>query len=139
MTAEWTGGCQCGEIRYALNPDAVETMYACHCTDCQRQSASAFGISVIVKRSGFTLVDGTVKTWLTRAESGNTKRANFCPTCGVRIFHDDGDGSPWVSVKGGSLDDTANLKPGAHLWVKRQQPWLQLDDTLTRHQEEPPE
>lgn len=139
MSEKWTGGCQCGEIKYSLDPDGVETMYACHCRDCQRQSASAFGISVIVNRSGFELTDGAVKTWVTQSESGNSKRANFCPTCGVRVFHDNGDTSQWISIKGGTLDDSAHLKPGAHLWVKRRQSWLQLDDDLICHSEEPPE
>lgn len=139
MSDKWTGGCQCGEIRYRIDPGAVDTMYACHCRDCQRQSASAFGISVIVNYSGFDLTSGSVKTWITQSESGNSKRANFCPTCGVRVFHDNGDTSEWISVKGGTLDDPAHLKPGAHLWMKRRQPWLQLGDGLICHNEEPPE
>jgi len=120
-------------------PPRIQTMYACHCVDCQRQSASAFGISVIVERAGFSITEGAVKTWVTYGESGNPKRANFCPTCGVRIFHDDGDNSQWISVKGGTLDDSSHLEPGAHLWTKRQQSWLHLDDDLVRHAEEPPE
>lgn len=138
MTQVWTGGCQCSEVRYELSPDGIDTMYACHCTDCQRQSASAFGISIIVKRDAFRLVKGAVKTWMTQGESGNAKCANFCPTCGTRVFHDDGGDSAWISVKGGTLDDPAHLKPKAHLWVKRQQLWLKLDDNLIRHSEEPP-
>ena len=137
MSGKWTGGCQCGEIRYEIDPAAVHTMYACHCRDCQRQSAAAFGISVIVNRTGFELVEGEVKTWETHGDSGAAKRANFCPNCGVRIFHDGDDGSAWISVKGGTLDDNSVVKPGKHLWTKRMQPWLELADDLPRLDGEP--
>jgi len=43
------GGCQCGAIRYELSGEGLE-LYVCHCKECRKQSASAFGISVIVPR-----------------------------------------------------------------------------------------
>ena len=42
-----TGGCQCGSIRYRIKQEA-NMLYACHCRDCQKQSGSAFGLSLIV-------------------------------------------------------------------------------------------
>ena len=139
MSDKWTGGCQCGGIRYSLNANAVETMYACHCLDCQRQSASAFGISVIVARTGFNITRGTVKTWVTHGESGNPKHANFCPNCNIRVFHDNNGNNQWISVKNSTLNDSNHLNPGAHLWVKRRQAWLQLDRAIVCHQDEPPD
>ena len=43
------GGCQCGAIRYQLLR-APAALYACHCRDCQKQSSSAFGLSMWVER-----------------------------------------------------------------------------------------
>jgi len=40
-----TGGCQCGSIRYELI-GTPQMLYVCHCTDCQHQSSSAFGMSL---------------------------------------------------------------------------------------------
>jgi hypothetical protein len=37
-----TGGCQCGAIRYEIASFPL-LLYTCHCTDCQRQTGSAFG------------------------------------------------------------------------------------------------
>ena len=45
------GGCQCGAVRYEITgpPAAV---YACHCTECQRQSGSAFAMAAVIPQSG---------------------------------------------------------------------------------------
>ncbi len=44
------GGCQCGAIRYESEGQPI-ALYICHCRECQKQSASAFGISLDVNRS----------------------------------------------------------------------------------------
>jgi hypothetical protein len=44
------GGCQCGAVRYRLD-GKLYTLAVCHCTMCQRQSASAFGMSLAISRN----------------------------------------------------------------------------------------
>ena len=39
------GGCQCGAIRYRLLRAPV-ALCSCHCKHCQKQSSSAFGLSI---------------------------------------------------------------------------------------------
>jgi hypothetical protein len=60
MTQAMTGGCQCGRVRYR---------YACHCRECQKQSASAFGLSVPVPSADLT-VQGDVGCYERQADSG---------------------------------------------------------------------
>jgi hypothetical protein len=137
-TAEtWAGGCQCGEIRYEIASRRVLTLVCCHCRECQRQSASAFGMSMIMPRSALTLLHGTPKTWQRRSDRGTVNRAHFCPTCGVRIFHDGGDASAEISLKAGTLDDTGVLEPVGQIWIKRAQPWLRLPDDALIYEGEP--
>ena len=38
------GGCQCGAIGFASLGPALQ-LYICHCRECRKQSASAFGMS----------------------------------------------------------------------------------------------
>ena len=44
------------------------------------------------------------------------------------LYHAGGDvredGSPTLSMKAGTLDDTSAVAPTSHLWTKRAQPWL---------------
>ena len=49
MTAPYTGGCQCGSVRYVVTTEPIRLL-ACHCKECQRQSGSAFGMSMPVKK-----------------------------------------------------------------------------------------
>jgi hypothetical protein len=50
MAAPYTGGCVCGATCYRLTAEPL-TLYACHCTDCQKRSGSAFGLSMWVWQS----------------------------------------------------------------------------------------
>ena len=47
-----TGRCQCGAAAYSVSA-VPEAVYVCHCRECQKQSASAFGISVSVAKAQF--------------------------------------------------------------------------------------
>jgi len=125
-----TGGCQCGAVRYAIERTAILTLYCCHCRECQRQSASGFGMSMKVSRSGYHLQQGTPSVWERLTDRGGVTRMHFCAGCGVRICHDSGVDSAMVSLKAGSLDDTGWLRPVGHIWVKRGQPWVGLDPDL---------
>jgi hypothetical protein len=57
-----TGGCQCGEVRYEIHA-APREIYVRHCRECQRRSASAFGISVIVESADLLLTAGVPLAW----------------------------------------------------------------------------
>jgi hypothetical protein len=72
------GGCQCGTVRYEITDDPV-ALYVCHCRECQKQSSSAFGISVIVKRSEFRVARGEVKVWSRATDSGGTPQLCVLP------------------------------------------------------------
>ncbi|MDX1431517.1 MAG: GFA family protein [Gammaproteobacteria bacterium] len=121
----YTGRCQCGAIRYRINGEPL-LLYACHCRDCQKQSSSAFGMSLWVAREDFELLAGEPRIWETRGDSGALKRCAFCATCGSRIYHAGEDPGEPLSVKAGSLDDVSALRPIGHLWSRRAQPWLDL-------------
>ncbi|MEM7225667.1 MAG: GFA family protein [Pseudomonadota bacterium] len=136
MTEIHEGGCQCGAVRYRFT-GRPQTLYLCHCRDCQKQSASAFGMSLWVARENFEIVQGTPKVWIRGAASGGQVICSFCPECGSRLFHAGAPDSEVVSLKAGSLDDTSWLKPAGHLWTKSAQPWMRLDGAFAFEGEPP--
>ena len=137
---ERIGGCQCGAIRYRLNGPS-KMLYACHCSDCQKQSASAFGLSLIMDPNEVEITRGAdrLKTWDTRGDDGDIKRCAFCPECGTRIYHGSDDPQRNISIKAGSLDDTSWLRPVAHIWLKSAQPWVEIDAAQVRCFDREPE
>jgi len=137
MTERWAGGCQCRQVRYRLDAEQVKTLCCCHCRDCQKQSGSAFGMSLILPRDAFVLEQGTLAVWEHRSARGSLKRALFCPRCGGRVFNDGGEERALVSVKAGSLDDTTALRPAGHLWMKRAQRWVVIPAGALHYDGEP--
>ncbi|MBF2759163.1 MAG: GFA family protein [Ectothiorhodospiraceae bacterium AqS1] len=118
------GGCQCGAIRYRLK-QAPLTLYACHCRSCQKQSASAFGISMRMERQGVEFRGKTPRIWRTAGDSGAPKLCAFCAECGTRLYHTGEAFDDPLTIKGGSLDETSDLEPACHLWTMRSQKWTQ--------------
>jgi len=124
------GGCQCGAIRFEITENPM-ALYCCHCTNCQQQSSSAFGMSMLVPRDGFKFTKGEPSAFAIPTDSKSKKQGHFCGDCGTRIANDT-VGKPALSLKAGTLDDRAKLKPVGHIWVKSAQSWMIFDtDALT--------
>lgn len=131
-----TGGCQCGAVRYEIRGQPL-AVYICHCLECRKQSASAFGISVRVRRADFTLLSGTTRVWSRPTDSGRVLDCLFCPECGSRVWHEPGGGtSEYVTVKGGSLDEPVDVSAATHGWVKRKLPGIVIPDGAPQFQEQ---
>lgn len=109
-----TGGCQCSAVRYKITAKS-QTLYACHCTECQKQSASAFGMSLRVPRDAVE-VTGETKSMGRADPNAPATEGVFCPTCGTRIMHRR-ETRDTVNIKAGTLDDTSWLVPIGHLWA----------------------
>lgn len=113
------GGCQCGAVRYRSTGEPI-ALYVCHCRECQKQSASAFGLSLEVARSSLRLMRGTPRRWTRRTDSGRRLACLFCPECGSRLWHEAADRrAPTLTVKGGSLDEPSDLSSATHIWTAR--------------------
>ena len=123
------GGCQCGSVRYRVEGKPPFGLAVCHCTECQRQSGSAFGMSLAVASSAFKLRSGALKTFEVKCDSGRIKTCAFCLECGTRIYHQIGNG---MSIKAGTLDDTSSLKPDSHYWTMRKQSWVVVPDGVAQ-------
>lgn len=57
MPSPYAGTCMCGQIQFRLNAEPI-TLYACHCTDCQRRSGGALLLSMWVHRDSLEVLDG---------------------------------------------------------------------------------
>lgn len=138
MSNIYTGGCQCGQIRYELHGKPL-TLYLCHCKECQKQSSSAFGMSLTVPRDGVVIVQGQPVAWTRKSDSGRKVTCWFCDRCGTRLFHERTYNQETINIKAGTLDDTSWLRPVANVWTSSAQPWVSLSDQMLNYEGQPAE
>ena len=131
------GGCQCGAVRYEIAGPAA-AVYACHCTECQRQSGSAFAMAAVIPQEHFRITRGQPKMFA--RPTGPTKIMDcwFCADCGTRLYHmPTAPGYPNRNVKPGTLDDTSWLVPTIHFWTRSAQDWVVIPEGVTRYETQP--
>ena len=129
------GGCQCGAVRYELKGDPL-TCYACHCTDCQTASGSAFTLSMITNEHDMEVTNGEMAT-STVDVNGVAVQRHACAHCGVGLWFS-ADAYPGiVALKPGTFDDTCWFTPIAHLWTRSAQPWVKLDNGIAKYEKQP--
>lgn len=121
-TLPLTGGCPCGAIRYAVTAMPL-ALYACHCTDCQRKSGSAFALNMPVPANAFRIVQGTPKGWSSTGPSGEVTTAWFCGDCSGRLYGERPSRPDAMTLRAGTLDDTSWLVPAVHLFMRSAQAW----------------
>ena len=131
-----TGRCQCGEVQYE-SADEPLALYVCHCSECRRQSASAFGMSLEVPRAGFRVTRGAPKFWTRAADSGGRVKCAFCPNCGSRLWHESEGASETLTIKAGSLDEPVDVSAAIHIWTSRKLPGVAVPDGARQFPEEP--
>ena len=118
------GGCLCGQISYEAEIDA-DKVAVCHCTDCQVNSGTAFGVVAQVVDGNFVLRSGKLKEFEKIAESGRVRKLSFCPECGTRIHaRTDGDPSAFFGLRVGTIRQRRELKPKIQVWCRSALPWV---------------
>lgn len=117
--------CQCGTVTFHASLPKPLAVYICHCTQCQKQSASAFGVTAMFPAEGMwplpEAIQPFVSKWTRPTDSGNTLECYFCKCCGVRLLHrpilPDGTAKPMLSVKGGCVEGLA-LEGAKHVFAR---------------------
>ena len=116
------GSCHCGRIRYEADVDPA-LVSACHCTDCQVLSGSAYRVSVRAPAATFKLTSGTPKTYVKTADSGNRRVHAFCADCGAPVYACALADPPFYSLRVGGLQQRAQLPPRQQIWCRSAVPW----------------
>ena len=118
------GGCNCGQVRYSIDAQPV-AVAQCHCSNCRRQSGSAFSVNLVVPKDAVT-TSGELACYVDGdTQSGNPVNRLFCPRCGSPILSEL-TANPMVAVKAGTLDDPAPFALGISLWNSTRLPWVEV-------------
>lgn len=121
-----TGGCACRAIRYEIMAMPY-LVYACHCTECQRRSGSAFALNMPVATAALRIVKGAPKGWRNAGASGTVTTSWFCGDCGGRIYGERDGRAESMTIRAGTLDDTSWLRPVAHFFMRSAQSWETIE------------
>lgn len=92
---------------------------ACHCTGCQRMTASAYSLSAAFPSASFAVTRGTPVLGGLRKGTHHL----FCPSCKSWMFTRP-EGMDWfVNVRTTMLDDTSGLEPFVETYVREKLAW----------------
>jgi hypothetical protein len=129
------GSCQCGAVTFRVTTNEPVIVYACHCLDCQTWSSSAFTEHAML-REGDISIDGSTLTY-TSSKNGVEAEHVLCSVCHTRIVNRNAAAPGMVFLRAGTLVDSHNLSPAAHIWTKRKQPWLVIPGGVPSWPESP--
>jgi hypothetical protein len=108
MSGTFTGGCQCGAVRFrATGPFRAAI---CHCRMCQKAFGNYFAPLVTIADVEWTR---GVPSYF---RSSNTARRGFCEECGTPLCYTGDDG--WIEMAGGAFDDPSAIAPAVQFNVK---------------------
>ncbi|MBK8173800.1 MAG: GFA family protein [Rhodospirillales bacterium] len=113
-----TGGCQCGNVRYALFAPPEGT-HLCHCRMCQKAVGGPFAALAPVRLEDFAWTRGVPATF----QSSSLAARDFCVACGTPLTFRYLE-KEWIDVTLGSLDRPGDAPPVRHFGVEARLPWL---------------
>ena len=130
------GGCLCGKVRYSADAEPV-FVGVCHCKNCQKQAGTAFSIVVAIPKPALSM-QGALKTFNDRGDSGKALYRRFCPDCGSSVI-DEAEAMPNMAmIMAGTLDDASWVKPAMEIYLDSAQPWVNLGGDRPRFPKMPP-
>jgi hypothetical protein len=100
-------------------------VHCCHCLNCQRQTGSAFVINLLIEADRVELPAGQPRPVDVPRDDGSVQRISRCPDCQVAVFSE--YSRPEVRfVRGGTLDDPADITPDVHIYTRSKVDWVRL-------------
>jgi hypothetical protein len=114
----WEGGCRCGRTRIRVTAPPLLAA-ACHCTGCQRMTASAFSLTLTIPSDGFAVTAGDP---VIGGLHGPTRHF-FCPYCMNWMFTRPDGFDGFVNLRPSMLDDHGWFVPFLEVWTEEKLPW----------------
>lgn len=130
------GRCVCGALTYTLAEGQRSPPYACHCTDCQTRTGSAFSEHMIISEADVSIA-GSIEEHVQLRENGSKTTHIGCATCGTIILSKSDARLGSATLRCGTLEVRSLVEPRAHFWTRSKQPWFKLSDQSKQHLTQP--
>jgi hypothetical protein len=112
------GHCRCGQIQFEATSNPLLTM-VCHCTGCQRMTASAYSLSALYSSDHFRVTQGEP---VIGGLHGATRHF-FCPHCMSWLFTRPEGMDQFVNVRATMMDDARCFVPFIETYTEEMLPW----------------
>jgi hypothetical protein len=125
MEPNYTGRCLCGAVKVEVVAEPI-WVGNCHCPSCQKATSAAFATYAGFDATAVRFTGETPK--LFKSSPGVKRR--FCSGCGSPVSF---EGEAWpgeIHLHAILLDQSDDLAPEGHSYVRSRKPWLKLDDHL---------
>lgn len=119
--SRFTGGCQCGAVRFAC--DGLKRPSICHCRMCQKAFAAPFGAFVVAEEVVWTR--GAPKHF----RSSEKVRRGFCGDCGTPLTYEYLE-SAHIDLAICAFDDPAAVAPTMQLAEEQRIGWCENLESL---------
>ncbi len=114
----WSARCRCERIQMRVSAPPLLTM-VCHCTGCQRMTASAYSLSIAIPAEGFEVVRG-------EPEIGGlhgAARHHHCGHCKSWLFTRPEGMDDFVNLRATMLDERGWFSPYIETWLAEGFAW----------------
>ncbi|KAI8245159.1 hypothetical protein K4K57_000069 [Colletotrichum sp. SAR 10_99] len=81
------------------------TKAVCHCKPCQKRTASAFSVNIIIPRDAFKITQGITRSYPHLGDSGKLYHSHFCANRGASTHGVPDASTSVLAIKAGSLDE----------------------------------
>ncbi|RCW27633.1 hypothetical protein DFR48_102117 [Ciceribacter lividus] len=115
MEGIFTGGCQCGAVRFRA--EKLGRPSICHCRMCQKQFGNFFGAFVTGDHAHLTWTRGQPTLF---RSSAKVKRG-FCEKCGTPLTYQQGEE---IELAIGAFDHPELLEPQVQVNHDKRLPWI---------------
>jgi hypothetical protein len=124
IAGTFTGGCQCGSIRYRAT-ERRDDAHICHCRMCQKAVGGYFAALVGIPDEALTWTRGVPSVFL----SSDTTERGFCSNCGTPLFCRF-IGDDYTDINIATLDDPDAVAPSRQIGNESRVGYLDTLHTL---------
>jgi hypothetical protein len=121
------GGCACGKLRYRMRSKPM-FVHCCHCTDCQRQTGTAFALNALIETDRVERLSGDALPYAMPTDSGRPHLVFRCADCGTAVWSEYGGLAKLRFIRVGTLDEPSALQPDVHIYTRSKLPWVALPE-----------
>lgn len=116
----YTGGCQCGAVRFRIE-GALGQPSICHCRMCQKAFGNFYAPLISVRHAKFEWTRGEPK----RFQSSNHVRRGFCAECGTPLtFEAPEDSNSGFALAIGAFDQPEEIAPRIQWGTEAKLPYV---------------